>query len=62
MLEVIQNYPRTELFSVDGETLLQEGKLVVLSDPKIRAIAAKYGDPDEILAQVPATLKDQFGG
>jgi hypothetical protein len=48
--------------TVDGEPLLQNGLLTVLSDPLIRAVAAKYGDPDDLLAQVPATLKDQFGG
>jgi len=48
--------------AVDGVVILQDGKLTILNDPKVRAVAAKYGDPDELLAQVPATLKDQFGG
>ncbi len=48
--------------TVDGVVILQDGELTILSDPKVRAVAAKYGDPDELLAQVPATLKDQFGG
>jgi hypothetical protein len=48
--------------TVDGNPILQSGKLTLLEDPKIREVAAKYGNPDELLAQVPATLKDQFGG
>jgi 2,5-dihydroxypyridine 5,6-dioxygenase len=48
--------------TVDGDPLLEEGHLTVLDDPEIRAIAAKYGDPEEWLRQQQATLADQFGG
>jgi len=48
--------------TVDGEPILERGHLTVLDDPKVREVAAKYGNPEELLAQVPATLKDQFGG
>jgi hypothetical protein len=48
--------------TVDGYPILQDGRLTVLADPKVRAVAAKYGDPDELLSQLPATVKDQFGG
>jgi hypothetical protein len=48
--------------TVDGVPLLDKGYLTVLDDPQVRAVAAKYGDPDELLLQVPATLLDQFGG
>jgi hypothetical protein len=48
--------------TVDGRPLLEQGHLSLLDDPGIRAIAAKYADPDELLEQTPATLIDQFGG
>jgi hypothetical protein len=48
--------------TVDGYPILQDGLLTVLADPKVRAVAAKYGDPDELLSQLPATVQDQFGG
>lgn len=48
--------------TVDGEPLLDGGALTVLRDPQVRAVAEKYGDPDELLEQAPATLVDQFGG
>ncbi|MDH3639738.1 MAG: hypothetical protein OES09_14935 [Gammaproteobacteria bacterium] len=36
---------------IDGETVIERGHLTALNDPEIRAIAAKYGDPDELLIQ-----------
>ena len=48
--------------TVDGAPLLDKGHLTVLDDPDVRAVAARYGDPDELLSQVPATLADQIGG
>jgi hypothetical protein len=48
--------------TVDGRPLLDNGHLTVLDDPDVRAVAAKYGDPDEWLRQEPATVADQFGG
>jgi hypothetical protein len=48
--------------TVDGEPLLDNGHLTVLDDPEVRAIAAKYGDPDELLTQEPAHVSEQLGG
>ncbi|MFT5350048.1 MAG: hypothetical protein ACI9MF_000863, partial [Gammaproteobacteria bacterium] len=36
---------------VDGEVIIDKGHLLALDDPEIRAIAAKYGDPDTLLKQ-----------
>jgi len=36
-----------------GETIIDEGRLLILDDPEIRKVAAKYGDPDRVLAEVP---------
>ena len=36
---------------VDGERIVENGHLLALEDPEIRAIAAKYGDPDELLRE-----------
>jgi hypothetical protein len=47
--------------TVDGKPLLEGGHLNVLEDPDIRAVAARYGDPDEWLRQTDATVVDQFG-
>ena len=35
--------------TVDGKKLIDNGYLTILDDPEIRRIAAKYGDPDELL-------------
>ena len=47
-----------EMETEDGETikLIDKGHLTVLDDPEIRQLAAKYGDPDEVLkeAWIPA--------
>ena len=37
--------------TVDGELIIDRGHLTALDDPGIRAIAAKYGDPDKLLKQ-----------
>ena len=37
--------------TVDGETIIDAGHLTALDDPQIRAVAAKYGDPDKLLKQ-----------
>ncbi|MBI4483885.1 MAG: hypothetical protein HY652_13490 [Acidobacteria bacterium] len=36
--------------SGDWFTLIDKGWLTVLDDPEVRALAAKYGDPDEVLS------------
>ena len=48
--------------TVDGEFVLQDGHLTVLDDPDVRAIADRYGDPDELLMEAPAVVADQFIG
>ncbi len=37
--------------TVDGEVIIDAGHLTALDDPEIRAVAAKYGDPDKLLKQ-----------
>ncbi len=37
--------------TVDGELIIDRGHLTALDDPEIRAIAARYGDPDKLLKQ-----------
>jgi hypothetical protein len=39
--------------SVDGEVkyLIKDGRLTALDDPEVRALAARYGDPDSLLAE-----------
>jgi hypothetical protein len=36
-----------------GETItvIKRGRLTVLDDPEVRKVAARYGDPDEILKE-----------
>lgn len=36
---------------IDGETVVNRGKLTFLDDPAIRDVAEKYGDPDRLLKQ-----------
>lgn len=36
---------------IDGEPLVEEGRLKRLDDPEIRDLASTYGDPDDILAE-----------
>ncbi|MFB3141643.1 MAG: hypothetical protein ACE1Z2_02420 [Acidobacteriota bacterium] len=38
-------------FEVDGEKLVDRGHLTVLDDPEVRRVAAKYGNPDELLRE-----------
>ncbi len=38
---------------VDGEPCILDGHLVVFDDPEVREVAAKYGDPDQILEKAP---------
>ena len=39
-------------FTVGGETLIDNGRLLILDDPEIRELASKFGDPDELLTEV----------
>jgi hypothetical protein len=38
-------------FEVDGKKLVDNGHLTVLDDPEVRKVAAKYGNPDELLKE-----------
>ena len=38
---------------LNGELICERGRLSALDDPRVRAIASKYGDPDQLLAQLP---------
>ncbi|WP_231507755.1 hypothetical protein [Bacillus sp. UNC41MFS5] len=40
-----------EMIGGETETIIQDGHLMGLDDPEIRKIAAKYGDPDLLLAE-----------
>ncbi|MBI2954530.1 MAG: hypothetical protein HYY30_09465 [Chloroflexi bacterium] len=46
-------FPTYELTTREGEVIkvIDKGRLTSLDDPKVRAIAAKYGDPDELLRE-----------
>lgn len=39
--------------TIGAETVIDEGRLLVLEDPEVRTEAAKYGDPDDLLSMVP---------
>jgi leucyl aminopeptidase (aminopeptidase T) len=47
--------------TLDGEAILDRGHLTVLDAPEVREMASRYGDPDELLAEVPVTIQDAFG-
>jgi hypothetical protein len=36
--------------TADGEVIIDEGRLLILDDPELREIAARFGDADELLA------------
>lgn len=35
----------------DGKVVIQDGHLVALDDPQVRSVAARYGDPDNLLRE-----------
>lgn len=37
--------------TADGEAIIERGEMTVFRDPEIREVAAKYGDPDLLLAR-----------
>jgi len=39
--------------SLNNEVICDRGRLAALDDPDVRRIASKYGNPDEVLAQLP---------
>ena len=45
------NYKPT--WTVDGEVVLQNGRFKFVDDPDLREIAARFGDPDELLKTIP---------
>lgn len=44
--------------AVDGETIIDEGRLLILDDPELREIAARFGDPDQLLAPAVRDTRD----
>lgn len=52
-LHVHQLFPTYRLSSTDGSTvtLIENGRLTALDDPRVRAVAERYGDPDELLRE-----------
>ncbi len=57
------NHRDTELYHAtyiaDGKVIVKDGHLTLLDNPEIRQIAAKYGNPDELLREdwIPEILK-----
>lgn len=39
--------------SFDSEPIIADGHLVALKDPQIRKLAERFGDPDDLLSEVP---------
>ena len=37
--------------TIGDETIIEKGRLAALEDPEVRAVAAKYGDPDVLLSE-----------
>ena len=37
----------------NGELICRDGRFLALDSPEIRSIAARYGDPDQLLSQLP---------
>ncbi len=44
-------FPTFDVISPNGEVtrIIDRGRVTALDDPEVRAVAAKYGDPDELL-------------
>lgn len=38
---------------IDGEPMIDQGRLTALDDPEVRAIAREFGNPDELLSEKP---------
>ncbi|MBI2819325.1 MAG: hypothetical protein HYX73_05030 [Acidobacteria bacterium] len=53
-----QYFPTYEVTTQDGrkQLIVDKGRLTALDDPEVRRVAAKYGDPDELLREdwIPA--------
>jgi hypothetical protein len=41
---------KSTTITVDGEAILDRGRLLILDDPELREAAAQYGDPDYLLS------------
>lgn len=52
--DVHTNFTTMTLTTGDGRTIVfaDKGHMTVLDDPRLRAVAAKYGDPDQMLREV----------
>ena len=47
---------------VDDEPIIIDGHAVVLDDPEIRELAKKFGDPDELLSEIPFNKSSYMAG
>jgi hypothetical protein len=47
-------YPTFDVIAPSGEStrIIERGRLTAMDDPEVRAVAAKYGDPDELLREI----------
>ena len=54
-------YTQDATLTLDGEPLLDRGRLTVLDSPEVRAVASRFGDPKELLDTVPVTIQDALG-
>lgn len=41
---------------VDGEVFVEEGRLLMLDEPEIREVAARFGPPEVILDDNPVMI------
>ncbi len=49
----LDTFVHNQTLYVDGEKLVDNGRLLVLDDPEMREFASRYGDPDKILSMDP---------
>jgi hypothetical protein len=47
---------------VDDEPIIIDGHALVLDDPEIRELAREFGDPDELLAEIPFDERKYMAG
>jgi 2,5-dihydroxypyridine 5,6-dioxygenase len=50
---MITCYTYKPTWTVDGEVVLQNGRWKFMDDPEMREMAARFGDPDELLKTIP---------
>ena len=50
---------RDTTVTADGDLIVDRGRVLILNDPDLRAIALGYGDPDDLLAPATDELESQ---